>query len=190
MLNHIHVIENLIDNDTNKEIVEFIDNNQELFLSHQDGKRFALRFGKDFNWPDSKEDMSILKNLSNIFEHNIFPKVNNIVFEMYNEKNLRVSNMWLSKHLPGSDILLHNDHDGGVNAQFRYSAILYLNTLKDDGVLKFPFLQYSYTPVSNSLIIFPSHAIDIDDQFAHHVDSINSVRYSVPMWISDLEYSL
>jgi hypothetical protein len=189
-LKHINVIENFIDDNTNKLIVEFIDNNQEIFLSHQDNRRFALRFGKDFNWKDSKEDMSLLKDLSNIFKDNIFPKVDKAMLELYNEKNLKVSNMWLSKHLPGSNILLHNDHDGGINAQFKYGAILYLNTLKDDGILQFPFLKYSYTPISNSLIIFPTHPIDFEDQFAHCVDSINSVRYSVPIWISDIEYSL
>ena len=189
-MKHINVIENFIDDDTNKLIVDFIDNNQEIFASDQNDKRFAIRFGKDFCWQDSNEDLSLLKDLSSIFKDNIFPKVNNTVSELYNEKNLKVSNMWLSKHLPGSIVPMHLDHDGWINVQFRYSAVLYLTTLKDDGILQFPFLEHSYTPVSNSLIIFPSHDIDFDNQFAHRVDSINSVRYSVPMWISDIEYTL
>lgn len=189
-MKHINVIENFIDDDTNELIVDFINNNQELFSSDQEDKRFALRFGKDFYWQDSNEDTSLLKDLSSIFKDKIFPKVDDVIFELYNEKNLKVSNMWLSKHLPGSIVPMHLDHDGWRNSQFRYSAILYLSTLNNDGILQFPFLEHSYTPISNSLIIFPSHGIDFDDQFAHRVDSINSVRYSVPMWISDIEYGL
>lgn len=189
-MNHINIIENFIDDNTNKLIIKFIDSNHELFSSDQDDKRFALRFGKDFYWEDSNEGLSLLKDLSDIFKDNIFPKVNDKIFELYNEKNLKVSNMWLSKHLPGSIVPMHLDHDGWRNSQFKYSAILYLSTLNNDGILQFPFSKYSYTPVSNSLIIFPSHDIDFDNQFAHRVESIKSIRYSVPMWISDIEYAL
>lgn len=189
-MKHINIIENFVDDSTNQTIIEFINKNQELFSSDQDDKRFALRFGKDFYWQDSHKDLSLIKDLSDIFRNNIFPKVHDAIFKLYNEDNLRISNMWLSKHLPGSIIPMHLDHDGWRNSQFKYSAILYLNTLVNDGILQFPFSEYSYTPVSNSLIIFPSHDIDFDYQFAHRVDSINSVRYSIPMWISDLEYSL
>lgn len=189
-MKYINVIENFIDDNTNKLIVDFIDNNQELFSSDQEDRRFALRFGKDFYWQDSNKDLSLIKNLSNIFRDNIFPKVNSAISDLYNEENLTVSNMWLSKHLPGSIVPMHLDHDGWRNIQFKYSAILYLSTLGNDGILQFPFIEHSYTPISNSLIIFPSHGIDFDEQFAHRVDSINSVRYSVPMWISDVEYTL
>jgi hypothetical protein len=187
---YFNIIEDFIDDKTNKTIVDFIDNNQKLFSSDQNNKRFALRFGKDFYWEDSHEDMSLLKDMLDIFKGKIFPKVNNKICELSGETGLKVSNMWLSKHLPGSIVPMHLDHDGWRNVQFKYSAILYLSTLNNDGILEFPFSKYTYTPVSNSLIIFPSHDIDFDNQFAHRVESINSIRYSVPMWISDIEYAL
>jgi hypothetical protein len=187
---YIKVIKNFIDDEGIKSLISFIDSNINKFLSYQGNNRHVLRFGKDFYWDDSNKDFKDIGELEIYLRDKVFLKVQNLLKDIYQKEGLFVSNLWLSKHLPGSIIEMHEDIDGGRNPQFEYSAIIYLNSLDNTGILDFPFSNFSYTPVSGDLVIFPSKHIDFPHQFAHRVSEIKEIRYTIPMWISPQRYAL
>jgi 2OG-Fe(II) oxygenase superfamily len=182
----IQVINNFITEDEASRIIDFIENNLEVFESTQENKRYALKYGKDFLFQNSFEDFSKYNHLNHYFKDKIFPRVVDQIGKFYNKSDIAVSNLWFSKHCPGSVLRLHEDVDKGINPQFIYSGIIYLNSLEDTGILKFPFADFEYSPKVGDFIFFPSEG----KTFAHEIDEINKTRYAIPMWISSKEYSL
>lgn len=182
----IKVVSNFITKDEASNLISFIDNNLQNHRSYQEGMRYAWKFGKDFYFDYSEKDFSKVGNIENYFREIIFKKTIKILGDLYQAKDVSVSNLWFSKHEPGSVVPIHQDIDDGFNPQFQYSAILYLNSLDNTGILKFPFSDFMYTPKEGDLILFPSKG----KEFSHEVDEIKQTRYSVPMWISAPEYSL
>lgn len=185
--NLIKVINNFITKDEVSRIISFMDNNLEKFLVYQDGTRYVWRFGTDYLW--TKETEKTLHNFGELelfFKNFVFPKVESYVDEIYNNSSIAVSTLWLSKHYPGANVPLHEDTDNGHNPQFEYSAVLYLNSLKNTGTLQFPFINFEYSPVAGDLVIFPAN---LGKPFAHKVEEINEIRYTVPMWMASKEYA-
>ncbi len=155
-------------------------------MTYQENRRYAWRFGKDFYFEDSLEDFGKVGDIEKYFRDIIFKKTIKTLKDLYHEEDVSVSNLWFSKHEPGTIIPFHLDIDRGYNPQFKYSAIIYLNSLNDTGILKFPLLDFEYVPKEGDLVLFPSDG----KEFAHQVDEINEIRYTVPMWISSSEYAL
>ncbi len=181
----IKVVNNFITKDEASHIISFIDNNMDLFHSKQENTRHTLMFGKDFLFPESSEDFSKNNPLCDYFKDKIFPPVIKLLEDTYHDLDIAVSNLWFSRHDPGSKLPLHEDIDNGANLQFKYSAILYLNSLENTGILKFPFANFEYSPSMGDLVFFPSKG----KTFAHQIDTITEKRYCVPMWISSKKYS-
>jgi len=189
VLNHINVVKNFIEPEHINKLIFFIDNNIEKFVVYQDNKRYVWRFGHDNFWEDCKKDLTPLSEIIEILETKIFNNMLKKIKEFYNE-DLVISSFWISKHEPGSRVAMHEDTDEGENTHFSHSAVLYLTSLQDDGVIEFPFVNFTYTPVAGELLLFPSKAIDFDYQFMHEVKEINSPRYSIALWAAPKEYSL
>jgi hypothetical protein len=185
--NLIKVINNFITEDEISRTISFMDNNLDNFLVSQNGTRYVWKFGTDYYYPlETEKTLKSFGDLELFFKNYIFPKVESYVGEIYNNSGLAVSTLWLSKHYPGSEVTLHMDTDNGSNPQFEYSAVLYLNSLDNTGILQFPYLDFEYFPVAGDLVLFPAN---LGKDFAHRVTEINEIRYTIPMWISAKKYS-
>jgi hypothetical protein len=185
--NLIKVINNFITNDEISRVISFMDSNLENFLVYQDGTRYVWKFGTDYYYPiETEKTLESFGELEPFFKDFIFPKVESYVDKIYNNSSIAVSTLWLSKHYPGSEVTLHMDTDNGSNPQFEYSAVLYLNSLDNTGILQFPYLDFEYSPVAGDLVLFPAN---LGMEFAHKVTEINEIRYTIPMWMSSKEYS-
>ncbi len=183
----IKVINNFITEDEISRTISFMDNNLDNFLVSQNGTRYVWKFGTDYYYPlETEKTLKSFGDLELFFKNYIFPKVESYVGEIYNNSGLAVSTLWLSKHYPGSEVTLHMDTDNGSNPQFEYSAVLYLNSLDNTGILQFPYLDFEYFPVAGDLVLFPAN---LGKDFAHRVTEINEIRYTIPMWISAKKYS-
>ena len=189
MLNHINVVKNFIEPEDINKLISFMDNNIEKFLVYQNDTRYVWRFGHDNFWEDCKKDLTPIAEIKDILETKVFNKMLEKIKEFYNEDRV-ISSFWISKHEPGSKVPIHEDTDAGSNSHFSHSAVLYLTSLENDGILHFPFVNFSYTPVAGELLLFPSKSIDFDHQFMHEVQEIKSTRYSIAIWASTEEYSL
>jgi hypothetical protein len=187
----IKVIKNFIKEPEIGAIIDYIDYLEETeldkFVSYQAGKRIALEFGVDED-PDhtlaSFSDLSLLgDNRDNTISY--FKGVVEAVKKTFNEeKKLYVCAFWFAKQYPGAIVDFHKDTgDGGdwYNGHFKYSAITYLNTMTTGGKLTFKDFGYDYTPEAGDLVMFPSYGL------VHGVEEIFETRYSLPMWITDIE---
>jgi hypothetical protein len=185
-LNKVTVIPNFMDATKMKSIIEYIDSNLHKFSSPQE-LRHVLMFGYQNGYDaDAYTDFSILNSVSDIITKEYFPALEKATYELYGDDgDTVVSNLWISKQLPGSVLLLHHDDDNGHNPQFKYSCILYLNTV-DSGTLEFPDLNFSYRPKAGDLVIFPS----MGDKMSHEIKEINHERYSMPTWLASRKYAL
>jgi hypothetical protein len=172
------VVNNFINKNMIDKIINYMDNN--LKGKNKIPLRSTMLFGYDLAFKDSSSD---LKDFNFIRE--IFPDVKKCVASFYGDGDFEVSNLWLSKHLPGGKLMLHNDTDDQINLQFIYSTVLYLNTI-DSGALNFPDIDYSYLPKAGDLVIFSSQ----DPLLSHEVLETKDYRYSMPMWLSESKYRL
>ena len=162
------------------EINQIIDDQIDNFSIYQDGKRLALQFGNDlYHGHNSHLTLDIIAKSEPLFRK-CFLSVTDQAAKLFNEhEKMHVSSFWIAKQFPGAVVPEHEDTDGGKNTHFEYSAVVYLNTLKDSGDLVFPSLNYSYSPKAGDLVIFPSKTTG-----THVVTKINKDRYTLPMWIS------
>jgi hypothetical protein len=111
----------------------------------------------------------------------LFSRVENKIGELFNDsRDIYTCSFWFAKQLPGAKVLIHEDTDNGLNTHFKYSAVIYLNTLRDSGSLVFPDLNYSYMPEAGDIIIFKSIAAG-----RHFVDTIDEDRYTMAMWLTE-----
>lgn len=192
-VNLIKVIKNFIDEDDAETIIKYMDLNIEKFKIDSrsvGGKRYSYRFGNDNVHKDSRPYLDEIFDLKHIVDK-YTKKILFLTQKEYEDyRDLYLSSIWLAKQESGADITYHKDVDEGYNPQFVYSAVLYLNTIENEGSLSFPVLRYKYMPKAYDLIIFPADGIE----FYHGVDRIGQDRYSVPMWMThdknfELKYS-
>jgi hypothetical protein len=183
----IHVLKDFITKEQAKHLVNYIEDNLHI-LKHSkvwgDKRRF-IPFGKDNFHDDAQQDLSIIKDIEPLLRNEIFPKIEKLVQESYNNrKKLFVSNFIMSKQYPNTHSGLHSDTDGGKNMHFKYSGVLYLNTMSSGGELNFPELNHTYNPIEGELVTFPSKPLE----FVHSVEEIYQDRYTIPFWLSEYEF--
>lgn len=181
----VHVIPNFMSEENMQRMIDFIDSNLDKFAMPQE-LRHVLMFGYQNGYEaDAYEDFSQLGPVKDIVVNDYFPKLREAAFSIFgNDGDTDISNLWISKQLPGSVLLYHHDDDNGYNPQFKYSCILYLNTV-DSGTLEFPELGFSYRPKAGDLVIFPS----MGENMGHEIKEINHDRYSMPTWFASRLYS-
>lgn len=166
-------------------MVEYIDFLEETriedFLRDEKGVRLALQFGRDNFHQESRGELDLDKRDK---VQGYFKRVTDFVKESFGvEEDLYVCSFWLAKQYPGAVIEIHEDTDDGANTHFRYSGIIYLNTMGDGGDLSFVDFDYLYKPAAGDLVTFPSQ------ETGHHgVAEINEVRYSLLFWMTDQEH--
>jgi hypothetical protein len=178
----IKTIKNFIPIEDASTLIEYIDQNLHSFSSDRNGLWFKKFFGIDDIYKHGKGE-PIIDGLGNIKELsvNIVKDVKNTMSEHFNDPEpIFLNSFWFAKHLPGDNVLAHVDTEDGYNQQFVYSAILYLNTVEDGGVLNFPNLNLSFKPEACDLIIFPSNG----EEMLHEVMGIGEDRYTLPMWFT------
>lgn len=148
-------------------------------------KRDVIPFGIDYKDPSNS-------TLDLVPEHkNKIEKLSNSVMSLVekffdNTDSLYLTSFWFSRQHPGSFIEEHEDTDDGWNTQNSYSAIIYLNTLKDSGEIIFNDLGYSKFPEAGDLILFDSQKAGM-----HKVAKNYEMRYTMPLWITkDKKFAL
>lgn len=178
----IKIINNFLTQDECNFYIEYINSNLNKFLKTPETKRFALLFGKDLAHKEkSNLDLSVINDIE-LHVRTLFNRVKESIKEVYNNSNeLYVCSFFIAKQIPGSVVNLHYDSDGGLNNHFKYGGIIYLNTMKNSGVLEFPYIQYSYLPQAGDLVVFPS----TDIIYSHQVKQIEEDRYSLPIWVTE-----
>jgi hypothetical protein len=180
----ITIIPNFISDDQCKTLMDFIDSNLNSFEFLTD--RHIKLYGEDNYHKENSPaiDWDFLNSIKGLVE-SIGKKVEDAAKLQYEDDDVHLCNLWLSKHVPGAKLAFHHDIDHGLNPFIKYSLVLYLNTI-EDGALKFPFRQYSYKPNGGDLVMFKSG----DMLNGHQVDKISDYRYSIPMFLSDKTHAL
>jgi hypothetical protein len=178
-MNQVKVIKDFVSLDDANKIINYIDNNIDLFEQGSADKRFTKMFGKDqFQQDKSTYPVTGLNEIhSTIFNATEVAK-NVIAYEYNDDEDIFLTSLWLAKQAPGGFLGPHLDTDpDNSNSHFVYSAVIYLNTLEDSGSLDFFKIGVSVKPESGSLVIFPSGGAD----YWHEVKSIKENRYTVPL---------
>ena len=156
-------------------LVSYIDyleeNHLEEFASDHGGKRLALQFGKELNdyydrWTHLNLDL-VAEKRETLQAH-----FSQIIQEIKG-----------AKQYPGAIVEVHQDTDYGKSMHIKYTGSLYLNTMTNGGELYFEDFDYTYKPEAGDLVIFPSHEAGM-----HGVHEINEVRYSILLWMTDLDH--
>jgi hypothetical protein len=186
----IKVIKGFIEEPEIRLLVDYIDylekNHLEEFASDHGGKRLALQFGKELNdyydrWTHLNLDLVAEKReaLQEYFSRII--KEIKSTFTVAEELHPCV--LWIAKQYPGAIVEVHQDTDYGKSMHIKYTGSLYLNTMTNGGELYFEDFDYTYKPEAGDLVIFPSHEAGM-----HGVHEINEVRYSILLWMTDLDH--
>jgi hypothetical protein len=183
----IKVIKNFLQDSELQEMMEYIDLLEETigdkFSKWQDNKRLALQFGKDLHHKEtSSTDLSLLSSRKEIIQ-DYFSRIVVATKKLFDvSEDLYVSSFWVAKQYPGATVIKHEDTDDGDNTHFRYSGVLYLNTMEEGGELYFSDYNYSHKPDAGDLVVFPSQGSG-----EHEVAKIVQKRYSLAFWMTDLE---
>ena len=188
-MSQIKVIKDFVSIDDANKIISYIDNNISLFEYTDNDKRSTKMFGKDaFQKDKSTYPVTGLNEIHEIIFNatEIAKKV--ITYEYNDDKDLFLASLWLAKQTTGGFLGPHLDTDpDNANSYFTYSAVIYLNTLKDSGNLDFPRVGLSIQPEAGNLVVFPSG----DDESWHEVKLIKENRYTVPLiFTRDQEFEL
>lgn len=177
----IHVYKDFISDDDAKELIGFIDDNLDSFVYNEERLRYMLRFGYDEELPDQAiHSMDIVNPIKPLLVK-IFDKTLGIF-----EHKEYLTSWFLSKQIPGAKLLPHKDGAKGINDHLDYTAMLYLNSLDDNGIISFPELDISILPERGDLVVFKSL------EHEHMVSEVTENRYSLPMWFTTnqrLEFS-
>lgn len=183
--NIIKVVNNFLSEEEMKFFRDYedyvLENMQDKMVVFNNGKRPLLQFGKDF-YPEynSHESLDIISDIEDKVR-DIFSRLTSTAKIVFDDSNdLYVCSFWIAKQLPGANVAEHEDTDGGSNYQFKYNAVIYLNTLQDGGELIFTQLGYSHKPVAGDLIIFKSVEAGM-----HMVNTITETRYTLPFAITE-----
>jgi hypothetical protein len=165
--------------------INYIDNNNHIFRTdgiHGD-KRKVIMFGNDMHHREKSEmTLSKVKDIEDKIRNELFVRVETKAKEIYqNRKDLLVCSFFIAKQSAGGKVEEHVDTDGGINMQFKYGGVIYLNKMDEGGKLKFPELNYEYSPEPGDLVLFPSRPY----QYRHVVEEIYQDRYSLPVWLTE-----
>lgn len=154
---------------------------QDKLVIFNNGNRPVLQFGRDLcHEHHSHLSLDLVSDIEDKIR-DLFSKVEEKTKEVFKEtNNIYVCSFWFAKQLPGAKVMVHEDTDNGLNLHFKYSAVIYLNTLNNSGDLVFPDLDYSYRPVAGDIVIFKSI-----DAGRHLVNTIDQERYTLPMWMTE-----
>jgi hypothetical protein len=183
----IKVIKEFISTKEICEIIEYIDMLEstmgDKFIKWQDGRRLALQFGVDYvHEKSSHPDLEFLGD-GNGEMQNYFSKVIKTVKTVFDvPEDLHMSSFWFAKQYPGAIVNAHEDTDSGYNMHYKYSGVLYLNTMTDGGELFFAQYDHYHKPEAGDLVLFPSQGTGM-----HSVDRISETRYSLVFWMTDIE---
>lgn len=186
-ISQIHVVNNFLTKQECDYLKDFIDRHLHIMKGSklQGDRRKFISFGKDSFHRDSEVSLDIIKEIEPMLRNDIFPRLSTKVTELTNNrKELMVNNFFLAKQYPGARIDSHVDTDGGQNMQFKFSGIIYLNTMSSGGELNFPDLNYTYSPVAGDLVTFPSKPLE----FVHEVAEIHEERYTIPIWMTEYPF--
>lgn len=181
----IRIVKGFLSEDEMKFFRDYEDNiletKKDSLIVFNNGNRPVLQFGKDYcHEHSSHHTLDIVSDIEDKIR-NLFFRVETITKNIFgNPKDLYTCSFWFAKQLPGAFVMEHDDTDNGANMHFKYSAVIYLNTLKDSGELIFTQLGYSYMPEAGDLVIFKSI-----DAGRHMVNPINEYRYTMPMWMTE-----
>jgi hypothetical protein len=173
----IYTSSNFISKDDSDKIINYIDNNLDIFFASPRGARWTLQFGTKemvYHVHDLHPNAEILGGISPLVE-GVLAKATQMVSEAFG-KTVYPCNFWLVRQDDGSTMDVHTD--GGMHID--YTAVLYLSDIKEGGEIFFPRLSVEYKPEHGGLIMFPPRAEDYD----HGVKSVSGKRYSLPMWFS------
>jgi hypothetical protein len=170
----IKIIHNFLSPEQSDKIISFIDDYQDSFAHYERSRRFLLRFGHDDEIPNqSVEDMSIIATIKDDLA-NISKKVSSLIND-----NVYLTSWFLSKQYPTGKLFPHVDGmDGGPNSQLEYTAMLYLNSLNDNGTIFFSDAGFGITPRAGDLVIFKSK------KDVHEVLEVKENRYSINLWFT------
>lgn len=188
-MNKIGLVSRFISSEDCQFYIDYINNNIDKLYFAPHAKRWQLTLGKDnlptSTSPDNLDSVADIEDkLRNLFDAVVSEA--RIFFK--DDGPLHVSNIFFAKQSAGAIIPPHHDQDYGSNAQVKYSAVIYLNTMgsQKDGILNFPNVGHSIRPVAGDLALFPS-----TEQYTHEVASISEDRYALPIFMSsDPEYRL
>lgn len=179
----IKIIHNFLSIEESNKIINFIDENQDSFVHNENSRRFLLRFGHDDEVPNqSVEDMSIISSVKGDLI-DIFKRVSDMI-----PGTVYLTSWFLSKQYPTGKLFPHVDGmDGGPNSQLEYTAMLYLNSLDNNGTIFFPGAKFGITPQVGDLVIFKSK------EDLHEVFDVTENRYSINIWFTkdkNFEFSI
>ena len=181
-MENIRIVKNLVSPDDASRIIEYTNRNLASFHKSKIYNRYQLIFGVEDGYVNDKAK-PLINGLEEITElsKDIVNKTKLILSDQFDDKeDILLSGFWLAKQTAGGGVKLHHDHDGGLNTHFCYSAVLYLNTLPDSGILDFPEIGVSISPEVGDLVVWPSGIKEL----SHEVKTINEDRHSIPMWFT------
>lgn len=186
-ISQIKIVNNFLTKQECDYLKDFIERHLHIMKGSkiQGDRRKFISFGKDSFHRDSEVSLDLIKEIEPMLRNDIFPRLSTKVTELTNNrKELMVNNFFLAKQYPGARIDSHVDTDGGQNMQFKFSGIIYLNTMSSGGELNFPDLNYTYSPVAGDLVTFPSKPLE----FVHEVAEIHEERYTIPIWMTEYPF--
>lgn len=181
----IKIIKNFITKEDIDIFINYINSNLDKFYvdpRSKTGKRYAYKFGKDAVHADSRHDMEELSDIKDLVYAYSAKACKESKSQFDHDGELFLSSFWMAKQDPGAVVTYHKDTDQDNNLQFKYSGVLYLNSMPEyTGKLRFPELMFQYCPEEGDLFMFPSHG----DQYTHGVDWISHERYSLAFWLTE-----
>jgi hypothetical protein len=186
-IKQIQIVKNFLTEEECEYLKNYIESKLDIMKGSkiQGDRRKFISFGKDSFHKDSEVSLDAISEIEPLLRNDIFPRLTDKITSLTNNrKRLMVNNFFLAKQYPGARIDSHVDTDGGQNMQFKFSGIIYLNTMSSGGELHFPDLNYTYSPVAGDLVTFPSKPLE----FVHEVVEIHEERYTIPIWLTEYEF--
>ena len=183
----IKVIKNFVSKEKLQAMIDYIDllesTMSDKFIKWQDGRRLALQFGVDYIHEKSSHPSLELLGDGEEEVQTYFSKVIETVKTLFDvSEELHMSSFWFAKQYSGAIVNAHEDTDSGYNMHYKYSGVLYLNTMTDGGELFFAQYDHHHKPEAGDLVLFPSQGTGM-----HSVDRISETRYSLVFWMTDIE---
>jgi len=180
----VKLLKNYISNEDAQSIIDYIDKNQNSFTTGPKKLKFTKKFGKDNVHKLSQEIVSGIDEIDKEIKSIVSLAKESISDHFQDTEDFYLSGIWLTKQLPGAEVVIHQDTDGGNNNHLVYSAILYLSNNHKSSPLEFSLLNLSIVPELGDLVIFRSCEV-------HEVKAIDEERYAIPMWFTtDKNYEL
>ena len=183
----IKVIKHFISKEEIQAMIAYIDllerTKKDKFVIWEIGRRLALQFGVDYTHEKSSHpDLELLGDGKEWIKDYFSRVIETIktIFDVPDE--LYMSSFWFAKQYSGAVVAPHEDTDSGYNMHYKYSGVLYLNTMTDGGELFFDQYDHYHRPEAGDLVLFPSQGTGM-----HRVDRISETRYSLVFWITDIE---